>query len=114
MLDRRSRAGRPPAVGGADVEERRAGERLAELVEQGDPAALLRAVDGLCASRDWAGLVDLRRRLEAAVERGRPLWPVTTYVEYRLALDGPPAERSEEHTSEIQSRHYLVCRVLLE
>jgi hypothetical protein len=68
------------------------GERLAELVELGDPAALLRAVDGLCASRDWAGLVDLRRRLEEAVERGRPLWPVTTYVEYRLALDGPGPE----------------------
>jgi hypothetical protein len=74
------------------VEERLPGERLAELVELGDPAALLRAVDGLCASRDWAGLVDLRHRLEEAVERGRPLWPVTTYVEYRLALDGPAAE----------------------
>ena len=74
------------------MEERLPGERLAELVELGDPAALLRAVDGLCASRDWAGLVDLRHRLDEAVERGRPLWPVTTYVEYRLALDGPAAE----------------------
>src|SRR5947209_8965647 len=26
----------------------------------------------------------------------------------------PPAERSEEHTSELQSRQYLVCRLLLE
>jgi hypothetical protein len=67
-------------------------DRLAELVELGDPAALLHAVDGLCASRDWTGLVDLRRRLEEAVERGRPLWPVTTYVEYRMALDGPAPE----------------------
>src|SRR3712207_6995331 len=25
-----------------------------------------------------------------------------------------PADRSEEHTSEIQSRQYLVCRLLLE
>ncbi|HZA81785.1 MAG TPA: hypothetical protein VFC13_09975 [Actinomycetes bacterium] len=74
------------------MEERMPAEGLAELVELGDPAALLRAVDGLCASRDWAGLVDLRKRLEEAVERGRPLWPVTTYVEYRLALDGPAAE----------------------
>jgi resuscitation-promoting factor RpfA len=65
---------------------------LAELVELGDPAALLRAVDGLCAVRDWAGLVDLRGRLEEAVERGRPLWPVTTYVEYRMALDAPAPE----------------------
>src|SRR5438445_6111963 len=26
----------------------------------------------------------------------------------------PDAERSEEHTSELQSRQYLVCRLLLE
>src|SRR3712207_8448075 len=30
----------------------------------------------------------------------------------RSASDGPT--RSEEHTSELQSRHYLVCRLLLE
>src|SRR3712207_7058918 len=28
--------------------------------------------------------------------------------------DHPPAGRSEEHTSELQSRQYLVCRLLLE
>src|SRR3712207_7522929 len=27
---------------------------------------------------------------------------------------GPPLARSEEHTSELQSRQYLVCRLLLE
>src|SRR5690606_41866172 len=27
---------------------------------------------------------------------------------------GPPADRSEEHTSELQSRENLVCRLLLE
>src|SRR3712207_7985871 len=27
---------------------------------------------------------------------------------------GPATSRSEEHTSELQSRQYLVCRVLLE
>src|SRR3712207_9175361 len=26
----------------------------------------------------------------------------------------PPRQRSEEHTSELQSRQYLVCRLLLE
>src|SRR5258707_7512799 len=26
----------------------------------------------------------------------------------------PPQQRSEEHTSELQSRQYLVCRLLLE
>src|SRR3712207_8110905 len=29
-------------------------------------------------------------------------------------LDGHPVHRSEEHTSELQSRQYLVCRLLLE
>src|SRR3712207_7645063 len=28
--------------------------------------------------------------------------------------DRGPADRSEEHTSELQSRQYLVCRLLLE
>src|SRR5947209_9479024 len=32
----------------------------------------------------------------------------------RLSTDGPRAVRSEEHTSELQSRQYLVCRLLLE
>src|SRR3712207_7211564 len=34
-----------------------------------------------------------------------------------IALDGPDGPerlRSEEHTSELQSRQYLVCRLLLE
>src|SRR3712207_7602551 len=30
------------------------------------------------------------------------------------ANDGPAPRRSEEHTSELQSRQYLVCRLLLE
>src|SRR3712207_7533184 len=29
-------------------------------------------------------------------------------------LQGDPTARSEEHTSELQSRQYLVCRLLLE
>src|SRR3712207_7187617 len=35
---------------------------------------------------------------------------------FALALSGrvDPARRSEEHTSELQSRQYLVCRLLLE
>src|SRR3712207_8411285 len=31
-----------------------------------------------------------------------------------LRVSEPSAERSEEHTSELQSRQYLVCRLLLE
>src|SRR3712207_7224340 len=32
----------------------------------------------------------------------------------RLHPPDPPSDRSEEHTSELQSRQYLVCRLLLE
>src|SRR5947209_14086549 len=32
----------------------------------------------------------------------------------RKPSDLPPRTRSEEHTSELQSRQYLVCRLLLE
>src|SRR3712207_6939258 len=32
----------------------------------------------------------------------------------RDGRDGVPGGRSEEHTSELQSRQYLVCRLLLE
>src|SRR3712207_7046639 len=32
----------------------------------------------------------------------------------RLDVEGPQRTRSEEHTSELQSRQYLVCRLLLE
>src|SRR3712207_7310029 len=33
---------------------------------------------------------------------------------YPLAVYGGAVQRSEEHTSELQSRQYLVCRLLLE
>src|SRR5258707_9212066 len=32
----------------------------------------------------------------------------------RIAVAAEPIDRSEEHTSELQSRQYLVCRLLLE
>src|SRR3712207_7100270 len=44
-----------------------------------------------------------QQRAQRAAD-GAPRWK---------GLDGDPA-RSEEHTSELQSRQYLVCRLLLE
>src|SRR3712207_8793264 len=35
-------------------------------------------------------------------------------VEAWACIDDAPGSRSEEHTSELQSRQYLVCRLLLE
>jgi len=65
--------------------------QLQALVEAADPAALLVAVDRLAAARDWDGLAGLARRCRDAIELGRQLWPVATHIDYRLALEGPPA-----------------------
>src|SRR5437773_7749575 len=45
----------------------------------------------------------------AVLERG-----IHALIEKPLADTLPGAERSEEHTSELQSHHDLVCRLLLE
>src|SRR3712207_8876555 len=59
----------------------------------------------------------------AWVEVAAPAQQETVYSSYHLFgyLDErrenhwyPPGSRSEEHTSELQSRQYLVCRLLLE
>lgn len=63
---------------------------VADLVAHGDIDELLRRIDGLCAARDWMGLLDLRDRADRAVERGHQLWPVAHHAEYRLALEAPP------------------------
>src|SRR2546429_5326427 len=39
---------------------------------------------------------------------------VTMRAENTVALSGEDAQRSEEHTFELQSRLHLVCRLLLE
>src|SRR3712207_7368321 len=60
------------------------------------------------SARAQLDVLDPARRLGADV-----------VVVVRLAADdraeaGDPGDRSEEHTSELQSRQYLVCRLLLE
>src|SRR3712207_8373153 len=51
-----------------------------------------------------------------AAARGIKLGEVTARVEGDIDLRGILGldDRSEEHTSELQSRQYLVCRLLLE
>src|SRR5947209_17087008 len=51
-------------------------------------------------------LENLRDALEEALEMNR--------ADARAAACGVYEERSEDHTSELQSRQYLVCRLLLE
>jgi hypothetical protein len=64
-------------------------ESLSTAVERGDVDDLIRLVDGMCESREWDRLVELRDRCEQAVERGWQLWPVAAHIEYRLALEAP-------------------------
>src|SRR3712207_7600091 len=40
--------------------------------------------------------------------------PSRTRLHQKCATSCPSSPRSEEHTSELQSRQYLVCRLLLE
>src|SRR3712207_7271963 len=44
----------------------------------------------------------------------RRLLAATPGTKEELFMRGAAKERSEEHTSELQSRQYLVCRLLLE
>src|SRR3712207_8451649 len=57
------------------------------------------------AAADASRAGPARRRRRASHEDG----PAT-----RCGHPGPGPPRSEEHTSELQSRQYLVCRLLLE
>src|SRR5258707_6065694 len=52
------------------------------------------------------------RALRADGDRLRPLFPDRPHRAPAAAV--APGIRSEEHTSELQSRQYLVCRLLLE
>src|SRR3712207_8789137 len=45
---------------------------------------------------------------------GRPAGPERGHRRELLGTGREGARRSEEHTSELQSRQYLVCRLLLE
>src|SRR3712207_7080564 len=58
---------------------------------------------------------------EPAIEKkGTPASPATALARSVFPVPGAPTSstpfgaRSEEHTSELQSRQYLVCRLLLE
>src|SRR5258707_11311190 len=65
---------------------------------------------------DWRKLAAAQQD-EIATEARTALEKMEHHVSGQSALFsmlGHKAERSEEHTSELQSRQYLVCRLLLE
>src|SRR5437764_12630873 len=58
--------------------------------------------------------VDLRARLLDGPSRGEPGLDEEPVLAAPLEPGRPGVVRSEEHTSELQSPMYLVCRLLLE
>src|SRR2546422_5190382 len=64
---------------------------------------LAATAEPLTAPRAVVAELELTRQARLALATSRP-----------LPLDGFPDIRSEEHTSELQSRLHLVCRLLLE
>src|SRR5258707_11767704 len=55
-----------------------------------------------------------RQRRSGGISDRRPTLPTAKAVLKRRAVCSQCCLRSEEHTSELQSRQYLVCRLLLE
>src|SRR3712207_7245722 len=49
-----------------------------------------------------------------STSRLRRSWPRSSASAWSACASLPRQPRSEEHTSELQSRQYLVCRLLLE
>ena len=64
-------------------------ETLQDLIEGSDLAGLTRYVDGVCSSREWDQLTVVRDRCAEAVKRGKQVWAVAQFAEYRMALEAP-------------------------
>src|SRR3712207_9292631 len=64
----------------------------------------------------WSARAGRRRRRSPRPRPGRGARRRAAPATRRVGTSAPPGARarSEEHTSELQSRQYLVCRLLLE
>src|SRR3712207_6979657 len=81
------------------------------------PRSTLFPYTTLFRSRHVRGHQLERRDLDGAEGERRHRAELTANAVATRRLDDPPladGARSEEHTSELQSRQYLVCRLLLE
>lgn len=60
-----------------------------DLIEAGDINELVTHVNGLALDGDWGQLAALHAACLKAFERGKQLWPVSSYAQYRMCLDAP-------------------------
>src|SRR3712207_4088489 len=67
-------------------------------------------------ARGWLRTDDRAVRFVEVVVNGPKSWSLAAalHPDIAAAYDAAQDRRSEEHTSELQSRQYLVCRLLLE
>ncbi len=64
-------------------------DTLNTLIESSDLSGLSRHVDGVCSTRAWDQLIEVRDRCNEATKRGKQVWAIAQYAEYRMALDAP-------------------------
>src|SRR5438105_15525177 len=85
------------------------------LLEELRPEPVLVLIAERCALSILGARRVLRYDLEGELyDGGQPLGGVLSGVPLRILRAQDPKGRSEEHTSELQSRVDLVCRLLLE
>jgi len=69
--------------------------KLLDLVEASDSDGLIRFIDGICAAREWEALAEVRHRCIEAETRGRQLFGIVQFLDYRQALEAPPGLAAE-------------------
>jgi hypothetical protein len=62
---------------------------LVDLIEASDFDGLIRFIDGVCDAREWEALAEIRHRCVQAETRGKQLFGVVQFVDYRQALEAP-------------------------
>src|SRR2546429_4469458 len=91
--------------------------KMLEYIHRSKTAALIRAsitAGALCAGTSSEDVARLRRFGEAIGWAFQVTDDILDVEESSAALGKTAGKRSEEHTSELQSRLHLVCRLLLE
>src|SRR5205823_10083012 len=104
-----------PKLGGRRLKTSRSGPAMIGARTCGSVLAIAQ-IPRSWAAEPLAGRTSIASAQSTLVNAPYPM-PKSTAIPTRVAYGGcerSPALRSEEHTSELQSLAYLVCRLLLE